>query len=120
MAVCQWLMPRLTECATTSPARHNDTGTDPDTAEGAAETGSEGDGGDHVELYLAEYQCYVETGLRQLRACRWPEKPATRSHTVPLAGYGAGRGPGLVSGPLAAEPLAAAGACLAVQWPSGL
>ena len=78
-------MLRLTECYVTtslSPARHNlnDTGTDSDMEGlGAAEAGSKGDGGDHVERYLAE--CYVETdacfvpasGLRSLSA----------SHTVP-------------------------------------
>ena len=52
--------------------------------EGAAEAGSEGDGGGHVERYLAE--CYVETGACFVPASGLRSLPA--SHTVPGPGAG--------------------------------
>ena len=87
-------MLRLTEFYVTtslSPARHNlkVTGTDSD-MEGAAEAGSEGDGGDHVERYLVE--CYVEAGACFVPASGFRSLPA--SHTVQGPGYGAGRSQG--------------------------
>ena len=57
---------------------------------GAAEAGSKGDGGDHVERYLAE--CYVEADARFVPASGFRSLPA--SHTVPGPGYGAGRSQG--------------------------